>query len=272
MVTYSNNVSAAAATDALAPTIQITGIGNYTGQITKTFTIVDYKDIVEIWYNNKPTKLDWYRKKVEISSPGYTIGTSETGSFSSKYTISEEGIGVGANLYFKKTSTGEVTPVIAVSVNIDMTSPTGSITVGDYKSNESDELGLITTDQKKIKVASKDKFSGVDTVEYFIGTKIYSNNSSIESAGGSKWAEYDSESKPKLKKDKVNYIYVKLTDVAGNVSYLSTKGIACDTVGPAISALTDKLVENQGAVLVTATDEVSGDILQAGSGSRNAQG
>ena len=39
-VSYSNNIDAAASTDSPAPTVTITGIGNYTGTVSKTFTIL----------------------------------------------------------------------------------------------------------------------------------------------------------------------------------------------------------------------------------------
>ena len=38
-VSYSNNIDAAASTDSPAPTVTITGIGNYTGTVSKTFNI-----------------------------------------------------------------------------------------------------------------------------------------------------------------------------------------------------------------------------------------
>ena len=38
-VSYSNNIDAAASTDSPAPTVTITGIGNYVGTVSKTFTI-----------------------------------------------------------------------------------------------------------------------------------------------------------------------------------------------------------------------------------------
>ncbi len=260
--TYSNNINPASGSDSNPPTVVITGMGNYSGTLNKTFTIVDFSDQIEIWYNNKSTKLDWYTKKVNITAPGYTISTSASGSFSSKYTISSEGLGSGADLYFKNSSTGVVSPAIAVSVNIDMTSPTGKITVNDYSSksiNESTDVAFYTQDQKVIKIKSNDKLSGVDTVQYYIGSKQLLSNQAIEKAASDEWATYDADNKPKLKSNNVSFVYAKITDVAGNIAYISTKGIINDTEGPTVTSLSEAVGEDGSFnITVTANDDLTG--------------
>lgn len=42
------------------------------------------------------------------------------------------------------------------------------------------------------------------------------------------WKDYDNSNKPKIKTNRTNYVYARITDNVGNVTYLSSDGILHD--------------------------------------------
>ncbi len=259
-VTYKNNTAIRDKSATNPPTYTISGCGNYTGEVSGTYSIVGYDaDNIDLSYNGVAKKLSWYKDDVVITAPGFKMSTDSDGSFASKYTITGEGAGVGASLYFKDNSTKAVTTAAqTVTVNIDRTNPSGKIESGDdYESKKlitTDTLGYFTKERDKIKLSASDKLSGVKTIMYFIGETQVFTEADIEEEGEGYWKTYDTDNKPILNKNKVNVIYMRVSDNAGNIGYYSTGGIICDTVKPIVS----KVTHEKNKVTVTATDELSG--------------
>lgn len=262
VISYENNTAVAKKTAAKAPTVVVTGKGNYTGVIKTKFSIVGSSGDITVMYNSSTTKKDWYTGDVVVTVPGYNLSTAFDGTFQPKYTITGEGMVIGAGLYLKNTSTGEVlSSPITATVNIDRTAPKGKVVVGDHTSTEintSTEIAFYTRERKEISISSEDVLSGISIVEYFISPKLLSDSSDIESQGKNKWIKYNDSSKPKLSDNDASFVCVRMQDVAGNISYISTKGIIHDTQGPTIKTMAVVQDGDIAHIKVVAEDKLSG--------------
>ena len=85
-------------------------------------------------------------------------------------------------------------------------------------------------------VTASDSISGVENVEYVISETAYASVAELEAAGLS-WKNYSDTFKPSINENKNQIIYVRVTDKAGNVSYIGSDGIYVDTVAPEVSGV-----------------------------------
>ena len=76
--------------------------------------------------------------------------------------------------------------------------------------------------------------SEIREIQYAIieGDAQYTDASELAKATGINWREYDSNDEPKVPVGKKCVVYAKLTDKAGNVTYISTEGILLDKTPP----------------------------------------
>jgi len=87
---------------------------------------------------------------------------------------------------------------------------------------------------------------------------FYEDEETAESKTGKKWLTYKSKSKPVLVKNKKNYVYVKVTDAAGNTGYISSMALICDTEAPVIKNAKMTPSYNKVEATVSADDTLSG--------------
>ena len=117
-VSYSNNSDAAESTDEYAPTVTITGIGNYTGTASKTFTI--NKATATISYATTPVSK-------AFGDDAFTNALTITGDGTVEYAVTAETPNEGClTVATIDPSTGEVTITGAGSATI-----TATVTDGD---------------------------------------------------------------------------------------------------------------------------------------------
>ena len=150
---------------------------------------------------------------------------------------------------------------------------------------------------KEIKITATAE-NGVKTIEYFISDKFMTANGDIEKAAGNSagtpnstttgasttvtsgdvntvatttstaktsnsnntnnWATYKDNSRPYLLKNKLNYIYVRVTDNGGGVTYISSKGLWEDEIKPKTSSTSTTPKDTTAAVTVKGSDKESG--------------
>lgn len=158
---------------------------------------------------------------------------------------------------------------------------TGTIEVDKFtykKFQGSDVIeGTYYKEPKKITVTTKGG-TGAVRIQYYITNKFFSSTKELEddaepktvktvtgdesktetTVEKNKWSEYDRNSKPSLKKNMVNYIYVKLSDAAGNTEYLSSKGIWEDEIAPKVSSIKTTPKDTSSEAEVKGTDKESG--------------
>lgn len=148
----------------------------------------------------------------------------------------------------------------------------GTIKVMGYtysKLQGKQEIEDYTDEQKEIKISTTAE-NGVKSIEYFITDKFYSSASAIEGAAKetkgsgnaafvvSNWATYNDSARPYLLKNKLNYIYVKITDNGGYTEYISSKGIWEDEINPTTSSTSSTPKDTTAASTVKGTDKESG--------------
>lgn len=221
----------------------ISAQGNYTAAEASCTLEIKYLDFDGngILYNGTDSRETWYGQPVDVSADGYLVSDKLTGPYYEQYTIglpSEDG-NVSRTLYFKNTA-GQITSGQNVTVGFDVTAPEGQIKLGARWWQEF--LSFITfgnyrVNDPQIRIQAEDNSSGVgkDGIRYFVytGEEPYTDVEALEAADVS-WTVYDDGNRPAVTADTKTVIYAKLTDNAGNTSYISSEGIILDTAAPVI--------------------------------------
>ena len=145
-----------------------------------------------------------------------------------------------ATFRVRRISDGVMTDLVTRSVTIDKTAPTGTVTLdgtGWDKFLEFISFGWYKVDDLAATVTAEDA-SGIAGIEYVITGTAYASATELEAAGLT-WEAYSENRKPTLKENQNQIIYVRITDMAGNVSYISSNGIHVDTLAPVVSIAVD---------------------------------
>lgn len=116
----------------------------------------------------------------------------------------------------------------------DITAPEGTITVGTSWWKEllnTITFRLFFNNSVDVTITSTDKGSGIDTIEYY-RSECALTRSQVEAL--TSWSRY-TEKITEDARDAAKYVYyVKLTDKAGNIKYISSDGFIFDLVLPVI--------------------------------------
>lgn len=254
-ITYGNNTDVAGSNAENAPYVKITGKGNYTGEITKNFTIA-YITAPDNYITGTKGANDWYTSDVTIGVADWQVSTDGS-SWNDSISVTEEGTH-SYTLYFKD-SNGYITDSINKEIKIDKAAPTGTIQVKEStwdKFLEKISFGFYTNTKEKITITSEDTGSGIASTEYLVSDKAYTQISDMQNLSG--WKDYDNSNKPKIKTNRTNYVYARITDNVGNVTYLSSDGILHDDKKPYIFDITPVMKDRSGSVTF--------DIFEDGSG------
>ena len=254
-ITYGNNTDVAGSNAENAPYVKITGKGNYTGEITKNFTIA-YITAPDNYITGTKGANDWYTSDVTIGVADWQVSTDGS-SWNDSISVTEEGTH-SYTLYFKD-SNGYITDSINKEIKIDKAAPTGTIQVKEStwdKFLEKISFGFYTNTKEKITITSEDTGSGIASTEYLVSDKAYTQISDMQNLSG--WEDYDNSNKPKIKTNRTNYVYARITDNVGNVTYLSSDGILHDDEKPYIFDITPVMKDRSGSVTF--------DIFEDGSG------
>jgi hypothetical protein len=135
-----------------------------------------------------------------------------------------------------KVVKGEVT----VSV-VDTIAPVGTVSIDDNKWNDlwnTITFGLFFKETKTVKVAAEDVLSGIAKVEYYdSATALSADAVKAITAWNDMGADYAQDV---TAEDAKTFIYyIRITDKAGNVTYISTADATYDLTKPAISGITN---------------------------------
>lgn len=254
-ITYGNNTDVAGSNAENAPYVKITGKGNYTGEITKNFTIA-YITAPDNYITGTKGANDWYTSDVTIGVADWQVSTDGS-SWNDSISVTEEGTH-SYTLYFKD-SNGYITDSINKEIKIDKAAPTGTIQVKEStwdKFLEKISFGFYTNTKEKITITSEDTGSGIASTEYLVSDKAYTQISDMQNLSG--WKDYDNSNKPKIKTNRTNYVYARITDNVGNVTYLSSDGILHDDKQPYIFDITPVMKDRSGSVTFYIFEDGSG--------------
>lgn len=255
-ITYGNNTSVAESNAENAPYVKITGTGNYAGEITKNFTIA-YIAAPDNYITGTKGANDWYTSDVTIGVADWQVSTDNKSTWQKSISVTEEGTH-SYTLYFKD-SNGYITDSISKEIKIDKAAPTGSIKVKEStwdKFLETITFGFCTNTKEKIEITSKDTGSGIASTEYLVSEKAYTQISDVQNLRD--WADYNNSKKPVIKTNRTNYVYARITDNVGNVTYLSSDGILHDDEKPFIFDRTPVMKDRSGSVTFEIFEDGSG--------------
>lgn len=255
-ITYGNNTDVAGSNAENAPYVKITGTGNYAGEITKNFTIA-YIAAPDNYITGTKGANDWYTSDVTIGVADWQVSTDNKSTWQKSISVTEEGTH-SYTLYFKD-SNGYITDSISKEIKIDKAAPTGTIKVKEStwdKFLETITFGFCTNTKEKIEITSKDTGSGIASTEYLVSEKAYTQISDVQNLRG--WADYNNSKKPVIKTNRTNYVYARITDNVGNVTYLSSDGILHDDEKPFIFDRTPVMKDRSGSVTFEIFEDGSG--------------
>jgi len=244
---YSDSISVGTAT------VTVTGKGNYMGQVQKTYVIEYLQGAPDAEVSGTVGLDGWYLSKVTLSAPaGYQISTNERGTFGSS--ISSDDEPDGRLYYYLKNQNGEIA-LKQFIVNIDRAAPTGSVAINGRTGNgsftDSVTFELVCRNAVTVTVDAADTHSGIGEIAYYVSDAALSR-SEVEAVA--EWTEYNGSFTVAAEDGTQVVCYVRLTDKAGNVTYLSSEGVEFDKTAPVISGVTDGGICYTTQV-VTVTDE-----------------
>jgi len=261
-----------------APTVIITGMGNYTGSTSAEFTIKYYDGAVTVLYNGAAEKTEWYNRNVEISAQsqqrtsGYQVSDDINGTWADTFTISTEG-NITKQLYFKQNGTGYITDGKTISVNIDKTVPTfdgqeDGISIDThrwYTLLNRLTFGIFFKETKEVTIHATDAGvegavpSQVAAYYYYVDTTGNDTVYTSEELTAKVFAEAE-DGKFYIDDESKYVIYAYAVDKAGNQSdYICSNGMVLDKTAPALPTyVVSDVTEKSAVITLTSTDTGSG--------------
>ena len=233
---YTDNVEVT--TDSRKAQVEIIGRGAYKGTVIGRFEI-SYLELDESWITVSGVEGDngFYISTVSLlPATGYELVVDGEAA---QITMNADGTH-NATFRVRRLSDGAMTDLVSRTVLIDKTKPTGTITLdgkGWDKFLEFISFGWYKVENFAATVTADDG-NGIAGIAYVITDEAYASVADLEAAGLT-WETYTDRSKPTLKPNKDQIIYVRILDMAGNVSYISTDGIHVDTLAPTVSVAVD---------------------------------
>lgn len=138
----------------------------------------------------------------------------------------------------------------------DTTAPTGTITVGEknWESFEKDiTFDIFYKEKQNVKITAQDNGSGVKNISYYVADKAMTKEE-VEALSEGRWTAYDNNNGMDLIENSKYVIYAKVTDNAGNTSYISSNGMVIDTNAPVIKGIESGNTYTKSTE-ITVTDE-----------------
>jgi len=187
-----------------------------------------------------PNGEGWVNEDFVITADsGYKISLTNTadGVWEDALTQSAETADGSVTFYLKKESDGTISLAKTLTYKLDKTPATGQVSfVG--KNTWDSFVSTITflqyyQDAVTIQIESADDLSGVSKVEYASSDKAMTLE---EVKSIADWTAYTGSFDVALENAKKFVYFIRITDKAGNETYLSTDGAEYDTTAPVISS------------------------------------
>ncbi len=156
----------------------------------------------------------------------------------------------------------------------DDQAPTGTIAIqtGNVWATLLEQItfGIYRNDQYVITITAEDVGSGVDTIQYYRSETPLTEEELIN--GNFVWATYNKDAKPTITTKGEYVVYAKITDEAGNVTYISTDGLVLDLTAPRVTDENGRVFNNGdsvvycgvGSVTISASDEYFATLTAGG--------
>ncbi len=252
---YENN-TATAVSDYYAKATLAYDVNNYYAPTIPVLGWTIYNDWTPAEYTVNGS--GWMNEDFAITAnDGYRISLTNTadGTWSESLTDSAETDNGSVTFYLKNETNGTISLAKTVSYKLDKTAPTGKVEFVERTGWEvfvnAITFGLFYKDEVTVKATATDTLSGVATIEYASADEAMHLD---EVKAITDWTEYNGEFGVTLE-DKKKFVYfVRITDKAGNVTYLSTDGAEYDTTAPVLYGIENGGVYH-GDKIFKATDD-----------------
>ena len=193
---------------------------------------------------SEPNSNGWWKEDLKITAgEDYLLSFGNTlgGQWSDTLSVGTEDKNGTITFYVKNKTTGLISQAVTEEYRLDKTVPTGKVEFADRASwqefvNEI-TFDLFYKEEVKVIAAGTDEGSGVETIEYASADTALTLE---EVKALTDWKELPEDGVSVALEDAAKFVYfVRITDKAGNVAYLSTDGAVYDTQPPVISGITD---------------------------------
>ena len=206
---------------------------------------------------------------VVTAKEGYNLSRTNTaeGDWTSELSESDETANGTLTFYVKNNNTNAISTSVTKSYKIDKTTPTGTIKVTENEWREflnEITFGLFFKETKSVTITGEDACSGIASVKYYL-TDTSMDLTEISQLGEDAWIELaiqDGVGSFSIEPNQKIIIYAKITDNAGNVTYISSDGIVIYT--DAVSETTElSYVKGQTGSDLTVPVKLNGNTVSS---------
>jgi len=238
---YENN-TATAVSDYYAEVNLAYDANNYNAPTIGTLGWTIYNDWTPTEYTSTtPNGNGWLNSDFVITAnDGYKVSLTNIadGDWKDDLTYSGETADGSVTFYLKNETDGTISLAKTVTYKLDKTAPTGKVEFVERTGWEefvnTITFGLFYKDEVTVKTTANDNLSGIDKIEYASADKAMTLE---EVKAITDWTEYTDSFGVTLENTKKFVYFVRITDNAGNVIYLSTDGAEYDTTAPVIEGV-----------------------------------
>lgn len=205
------------------------------------------------------------------AADGWQVSGTNTanGDWRGSLTRSDE-TGTGSlTFYVKNTADGYISESVTLTYKIDKTDPTGEIRIDQRNAWQSFwntiSFDLFYKSRQTVTMTAADEASGVTAIEYLLSEEDYT----AAQLDGMTFQPYTAP--VAITPNDRLIAYARITDAAGNVTYLRSDGVVLDAAAPVIAGVDDGAVYC-GSVTFTVTDAYLDTVTVDGTAAVSAPG
>ena len=210
-----------------------------------------------------PNAKGWLKEDLTVTAKdGYELSLTNTadGTWENTLIGAVESADSSLKFYVRNKTTGAVSEQVTVAYKLDKnTETTGTTGKVEFVGRSSWQtfvnhitFGLFYKDEVTVKAEADDGLSGVASIEYAVSDKAMSLE---EVMAITDWTAMPKDGVGVTVEDEKTFVYfIRITDKAGNVTYISTDGAEYDTTCPAIGGIENGSIYNTTQV-ITVTDK-----------------
>lgn len=210
-----------------------------------------------------PNAKGWLKEDLTVTAKdGYELSLANTadGTWENTLIGAVESADSSLKFYVRNKTTGAVSEQVTVAYKLDKnTETTGTTGKVEFVGRSSWQtfvnhitFGLFYKDEVTVKAEADDGLSGVASIEYAVSDKAMSLE---EVMAITDWTAMPKDGVGVTVEDEKTFVYfIRITDKAGNVTYISTDGAEYDTTCPAIGGIENGSIYNTTQV-ITVTDK-----------------
>ena len=210
-----------------------------------------------------PNAKGWLKEDLTVTAmDGYELSLTNTadGTWENTLIGGVESADSSLKFYVRNKTTGAVSEQVTEAYKLDKnTETTGTTGKVEFVGRSSWQtfvnhitFGLFYKDEVTVKAEADDRLSGVASIEYAVSDKAMSLE---EVMAITDWTAMPKDGVGVTVEDEKTFVYfIRITDTAGNVTYISTDGAEYDTTCPAIGGIENGSIYHTTQV-ITVTDK-----------------